>query len=102
MTLRELANVSFDRKVNAKIQIIYFLVNASPPEPLDEATSNFAGAYVTLCRGYWAMFRAGAYRVLGNVSFGLDLKVKRQIMHFLVNVSHHKPLDVATSNFAGA
>ena len=42
------------------------------------------------------------YRVLRNVSSGLDLKVKRQIMHFLVNVSPHKPLDVATSNFAGA
>ena len=31
----------------SKDQIISFLVNASPPNLLDIATSNFAGAYVT-------------------------------------------------------
>ena len=29
-------------KVNVKDEIMYFLVNASPPKPLDVATSNFA------------------------------------------------------------
>ena len=29
-------------------------VNASHPKALEEATSNFAAAYVTLCRGYLA------------------------------------------------
>ena len=40
-------------------------------------------------------------RVLGNISRDLDpkVKVKDQIMHFLVNVSPPKGLDVATSNF---
>ena len=33
-------------------QIMYFLENAYSPYPLDVATSNFAGAYVTGCRGY--------------------------------------------------
>ena len=33
-------------------QIMYFLENAYPPKPLDVADSNFAGAYVTGCRGY--------------------------------------------------
>ena len=35
---------------------MYFVVNACPPKTLDVATSNFRGAYVTLCRGYWATF----------------------------------------------
>ena len=38
-------------------------------------------------------------RVLGNISCDLDVKVKDQIMYFLVNVSPPKPLDVATLNF---
>ena len=40
-------------------------------------------------------------RVLGNILCDLDpkVKVKYQIMYFLVNVSPHKWLDVATSNF---
>ena len=29
------------------VTIMYFLVNASPPKPLDVAISNFAGAYIT-------------------------------------------------------
>ena len=33
---------------------MYLYVIASPPEPLDIATSNFAGAKVTRCRGYWS------------------------------------------------
>ena len=37
-------------------------------------------------------------RVLGNISCDLDPKVKGQIMNFLVNLSPHKRLDVATSN----
>ena len=43
-------------------------------------------------------------RVLGDVSYDLDPKVKviGQIMYFLVNASPHKLLDVATSNFACA
>ena len=38
--------------------------------------------------------------VLGNISCDLDpkVKVKGQIMYFLVNVSPPKRLDVATSN----
>ena len=40
-------------------------------------------------------------RVLGNILFDLDpkVKVKGQIMYFLVNVSPPKRLDLATSNF---
>ena len=40
-------------------------------------------------------------RVLSNISYDLDpkVKVKGQIMYFLVNVSYPKRLDVATSNF---
>ena len=33
-----------DRNVMVIGQIMYFLVNASPPKPLDLPTSNFAGA----------------------------------------------------------
>ena len=41
--------------------------------------------------------------VLGNVLCGLGpkVKVKDQIMYFLVNASPPKLLEVATSNFAG-
>ena len=35
-----------------------------------------------------------------NISCDLDPKVKGQIMYFLVNTSHPKPLDLSTSNFA--
>ena len=38
-------------------------------------------------------------RVLGNTSCDLDLG---EIMYFLVNESSPKPLDIATSKFAGA
>ena len=40
-------------------------------------------------------------RVVGDISCDLDpnVKVKDQIMYFLVNVSSPKWLDVATSNF---
>ena len=40
-------------------------------------------------------------RVLGNISCDLDpkVKVKGQILYFLVNVSPPKQLYVATSNF---
>ena len=38
-------------------------------------------------------------RVLGNILCDLDPKVKGQILNFLVNASHPKPIDVATSNF---
>ena len=43
-------------------------------------------------------------RVLGCVLCDLDpkVKVKGQIMDFLVNASPHKLLEVATSNFACA
>ena len=39
--------------------------------------------------------------VLGNISCGLDskVKVKGQIMYFLVNALYPKPLHVATTNF---
>ena len=41
------------------------------------------------------------WRILGDISCDLDpkVKVKGQIMYFLVNVSPPKRLDVATSNF---
>ena len=41
-------------------------------------------------------------RVLGDLLCDLDpkVKVKGQIMFFLVNASPHKFLEVATSNFA--
>ena len=43
-------------------------------------------------------------RVLGDVLCDLDpkVKVKGQIIYFLVNASPHKLLEVATSNFACA
>ena len=42
------------------------------------------------------------WRVLGNILCDLDpkVKVKGQILNFLVNASPPKPFDVATSNFA--
>ena len=33
--------------VKVNIEIMYFLVNASPPKPLDVATSNFAESLVS-------------------------------------------------------
>ena len=41
--LRVLANIlcDLDPKVKVKDQIMYFLVNVSPPKGLDVATSNF-------------------------------------------------------------
>ena len=50
-------------------QILNFLGNASPPKALDVVTSN--------CRCIGNM----------NISCDLDLKVKGQIMYFLVNAS---------------
>ena len=41
-------------------------------------------------------------RVLGDVLCDLDVKVKGQIMYFLVNASTHKLFEIATSNFACA
>ena len=41
-------------------------------------------------------------RVLVDILCDLDLKVKGQIMYFLVNTSPHKLLEEATSNFACA
>ena len=43
-------------------------------------------------------------RVLGDISCDLDpkVKVKGQIMYFLVNASAHKVFKVAASNFACA
>ena len=40
---RVLGNIScdFDPKVKVKVQIMYFLVNVSPPKRLDVATLNF-------------------------------------------------------------
>ena len=40
-------------------------------------------------------------RVLGNILCNLDplVKVKGQIMYFLVNASPSKPLDITASNF---
>ena len=40
-------------------------------------------------------------RVLGNIWYELDpnVKVKGQILNFLVNASPPKPFDIATSNF---
>ena len=74
-----------DPKVKVKSHILNFLVNESPPEPFDVATSNFEAEYI----------------ILGNILRDLDpkVKVKDQIMYFLVNVSPPKRLDVATSNF---
>ena len=45
-----------DPKVKVKGQIIYFLVNASPPKLLDVTTPNSSSAQVTWCRGYCATF----------------------------------------------
>ena len=37
-------NILCDLDPKVKDQILYFLVNASPPKTMDVATSNFAGA----------------------------------------------------------
>ena len=69
-------------------------LNASPPKQLDVqnvSTSNFAGIYVTWCRGY----------ILGKTLYDINLKVKGLIIYFLVTESRPKLLDVAISNFAG-
>ena len=41
MMWRLLGNILCDLDSKVKGQIMYFLVNVSPPEPLDVATSNF-------------------------------------------------------------
>ena len=43
-------------------------------------------------------------RVMGSTSYDLDpkVKVKDQIMYFLVDASPHKLLDVSTLNFVDA
>ena len=51
-----LGNILCDLYAKVKGEIMYFVANASPPVPLDIATSNFAGAYVTYSRGYWEIF----------------------------------------------
>ena len=44
--------------IHASVRVpIAFLLNISPPKPLDGATSNFVPRHVTCCRGYWAIFR---------------------------------------------
>ena len=62
-----------DPKVKVKSHILNFLVNESPPEPIDVATSNFEAENI----------------ILGNFLCDIDPKgkVKDQIMYFLVNVS---------------
>ena len=44
-----LRNISSERdpKININGHIMYFLVTASPPKPLDVATSNIAAAYIS-------------------------------------------------------
>ena len=69
-----------------------FLVNAFPLKPSDQAASKFTGAYVIWCRGYWATVRVYPLP---------KVKVKSEIMYFLVNASP-KRLDLATPNFADA
>ena len=56
MMLRVLGNIlcDLDPLVKVKDQIMYFLVNVSPPKGLDVATSNFVAGKDTRCRGYWA------------------------------------------------
>ena len=46
--------------------------------------------------------RSHDVKVLGDVSYDLDpmVKVKGQIMYFLVNASPHNFFEVTTSNFA--
>ena len=44
---RVLGNILCDPKVKVKSEIMYFLVNASPPKRLDVATLNFADALVS-------------------------------------------------------
>ena len=70
---------------------MYFHVNASPPIPMDVATSNFAGG------------ASHTMKVLGYISYDLDpkAKVKGQIMYFLVNASLPQLLEVAKLNYVG-
>ena len=44
---RVLGNILCDPKVKVKGQMLYFLVNISPPKRLDVATSNFVAEQVT-------------------------------------------------------
>ena len=68
---------------------MHFLVNVSPPKPLDIAISNFAYVKVTWRTGYRA------------TSFMTRSLGQGQRLYFHVNASP-KPLDLATSNFADA
>ena len=73
---------------------ITFRVNTSPPKPLDIANSKTSQVH-----------RSHDAEGTGQCLWDLDpksirVKVKGQIMYFLVNASP-KPLDIATSNFAG-
>ena len=62
---------------------MYFLVNASSPKPLDEATSNFVDEYHIM---YWVMLC-------------VTLTPQGQIMDFLINASSPKRFDLASKNF---
>ena len=67
-----------------------FLVNASPPKPLDVVTLILVPDKALGSRWFLAIFHVT----------DPEVKVKGQIMYFLVNALSLKPLDVAASNFA--
>ena len=62
---RVLGNISCELDTKVKGQIMYFLVNASPPKLLEVETSNVVPEYATLCR-----------LVLGNILCNHDPRVK--------------------------
>ena len=69
-------------------QIMYFLVNAYPPEPLDVANSQ--------------VYMSHDVEGTGQHFVRPLSKGQIQVIYFLVDVSSPSLLPVATSNFAGA
>ena len=100
---------------------MYFLVNASHPKPLGTKTSNFALSYdrldnvllakeslnKTLAEATLHVHTVCMSHVVDGTGvcscyIGPKVKVKCQMMYFLVSASPNKPFDTETSNFAGA
>ena len=75
MMLRVLGNILCDLDPKVKDQIMYFLVNVSPPKGLDVATSNFVGHMMYL--GYWATFGV----TLTPIFFSYSESNEREITH---------------------
>ena len=68
---------------------MYFLVIVSP-KPLDAASLNFAGAWVTQCRWDWATFHVSLTQGQGQIMYFLVNASPDQLQTLQVHMSHDK------------